>query len=97
MVHWLGLVDFTAMALSSILGQVTKILQAMQFSQTTTKKNPQKPHNKPGLHTINTERFLPGESKKRLEGTALQCEQWVAELLMVLFSKILFSKQMLLL
>lgn len=94
MVHWLGLVDFTAMALSSVLGQVTKILQAMQFSQTTTKK---KPHNKPGLHTINTERFLPGESKKRLEGTALQCEQWVAELLMVLFSKILFSKQMLLL
>ena len=96
MVHWLGLVDFTAMALSSILGQVTKILQAMQFSQ-KKKKNPQKPHSKPGLHTINTERFLPGESKKRLEETALQCEQWVAELLMALFSKILFSMQMLLL
>ena len=43
MVHWLGLVDFTAMALSSILGQVTKILQAMQFSQTTKKKTHKNP------------------------------------------------------
>lgn len=82
------------MALSSILDQVTKILQAKQLSQ---KKNIKKPHNKPGLHTIKTEGFLPGENKKRLEETTLQCEQRVAELLMVLFSKILFSKQMLLL
>lgn len=93
MVHWLGLVDFHG---GEILGQVTKILQALQLSQ-KKKKNTKKPHNKPGLHPINTERFLPGENKKRLEETALQCEQWVAELLMALFSKILFSKQMLLL
>ena len=83
------------MALSSILDQVTKILQAEQLTPHPKKKK--KPHNKPGLYTIKTEGFLPGENKKRLEETTLQCEQWVAELLMVLFSKILFSKQMLLL
>ena len=82
------------MALSSILDQVTKIQQAEQL---TPPKKIKKPHNKPGLYTIKTEGFLPGENKKRLEETTLQCEQWVAELLMVLFSKILFSKQMLLL